>query len=130
MEEQQISQECPIKLADGKERMLRYSLDTLILIKQEFGVSVLAEGASALFKKVDETNLARLIVLGLDHEAAGGWPGVKEEQIRKLVFANTALPILKALFIALAAQTQPKNEPAPPETPSPAALELKPNPVM
>lgn len=92
-----------ITLADGRERVLRFSNAALKTIKEKYGVSIIRDGPAKLFQSVDETQLAELLVLGLDHNRDGGEPGISVEKIDELLDAQNATDACKQVFQALGA---------------------------
>lgn len=94
-----------ITLHDGKERVLRFSNGALKAIKKQFGVSVLREGPGKLFTTVDEDQLSKLLVLGLDHKSEGGQPGITEAEIDEILDAQNAAVACQQVFTALGNST-------------------------
>jgi hypothetical protein len=92
-----------ITLADGKERVLRFSNGALKAIKQQFGISVLKEGPGKLFELVDEDQLSKLLVLGLDHKSEGGQPGITEAEVDEILDAQNAGGACGQVFVAIGA---------------------------
>lgn len=90
-----------ITLADGKERVLRFSNGALKTIKKEYGVSIMRQGVGKLFETVDEDQLPKLLVLGLDHKYDGGQPGINEAAIDELLDAQNMAMALQQVIQAL-----------------------------
>lgn len=93
-------------LADGKERVLRYPLSAVKQAGQEFGASLVVDGAEAL-KNLDENKLPKLIWYGLRNDDKALTP----DDVADLIEMR-AIPYVMQQFLLAYAGPQPetKNE--------------------
>ena len=107
-----------IILADGKERILRYTLKSMKLLKQKFGASLFKGGLNDL----DEEKLPELLLAGLNHNSAGGDPSLTLDQVEELVDAQMLPYAMSRFLMAFGGSVPEKNVKVPeikiPETPN------------
>lgn len=87
----------PIKLTDGKERVLRFEWEALCRFEEEFGYSVLEVGKRLGIGEINFLDVTRAIWAGLLHEENP----MAMREVRKLLSLNDFFHYLKAISPAI-----------------------------
>jgi hypothetical protein len=94
-----------ITLADGKERILRYSLKAMKKLKSQFGASLFRGGLNDL----DEDKLPELLFHGLNHKYEGGDPNLTLDEVEELVDAQMLPYVMERFLTAFGGSVPEKN---------------------
>ena len=87
----------PIKLTDGKERVLRFDWDALCRFEEEFGYSVIEVGKRLGMGTINFLDVTRAIWVGLLHEEKP----MSLLEVRKLLSVDDFFHYLKAVSPAI-----------------------------
>lgn len=87
----------PIKLTDGKERVLRFDWDALCRFEEEFGYSVIEVGRRLGTGEINFLDVTRAIWVGLLHEEKA----MPLLEVRKLLSIDDFFHYLKAISPAI-----------------------------
>ena len=87
----------PIKLTDGKERVLRFDWDALCRFEEEFGYSVIEVGKRLGVGNISFLDVTRAIWAGLLHEEKP----MSIREVRKLLSLDDFFHYLKAISPAI-----------------------------
>lgn len=94
-----------IMLADGKERVLRYSLRAMQNIKQKTGISVFSKDLKEKLEALDETKFTFVLAEGLRHKYEGGDPDITEEALGELIDSSQVMDLVLTFMQAFSGKS-------------------------
>jgi len=87
----------PIKLTDGKERVLRFEWEALCRFEEEFGYSIIEVGKRLGVGNISFLDVTRAIWAGLLHEETP----MSIREVKKLLSLDDFFHYLKAISLAI-----------------------------